>query len=181
MFQNLIWSSTLQESFSFHLPHTVVAAGHSTLKIDLMKPALYEETFIRSVEYITIIIMPKSSSSTSFLHFRHMSKTDAVRHSIFYNDDFIIRPCLLKVTQLWCSTCLLSLKSLSTVSPSWLLKADEPCKHSVDVTYWCAAMFHWIFIVFNWSVNTAVHTEIPFGFCLYLLWIPTSDIINCRV
>lgn len=68
-----------------------------------MKPALYGETFIRSVEYITIIIMPESSSSsTSFSYFRHMSKTDAVKRCIFYNDDFIMR--LLNVTQLWCST-----------------------------------------------------------------------------
>lgn len=40
----------------------MIAAGDGTLKTDLMKPVLYEETFIRSVEYITtitIIIMPK--------------------------------------------------------------------------------------------------------------------------
>lgn len=48
-------------NLSFHEPYTMIAAGDGTLKIDLMKPALYEETFIRSVEYITTItiIMPK--------------------------------------------------------------------------------------------------------------------------
>lgn len=57
MQQGAKMKSSLQETF---LSSKLMAAGDGTLKIDLMKPALYEETFIRSVEYITItIIMPK--------------------------------------------------------------------------------------------------------------------------
>lgn len=45
--------------------------GGGTLKIDLMKTALYEETFIRSVEYITTItiIMPKKQQQQQHLIF----------------------------------------------------------------------------------------------------------------
>lgn len=47
-----------------------MAVGDGTLKIDLMKPALYEETFIRSVEYITTItiIMPKKQQQQQQQH-----------------------------------------------------------------------------------------------------------------
>lgn len=129
----------------------MIAAGHSALKIDLMKPTLHEETFIRSVEYITtiiiIFIMPKSSSSTSFPHIHRMSRTDAVRHPIFHFIMMILSYAHLywKFHNSGAQLVPLALKSLSEgrlqlflifLSSSWLPKADEACKHSLDKVIW---------------------------------------------
>lgn len=81
-------------------PHTM-SSRRNHFKIDVMKPTLHEETFIRSVEYIATI-MPKSSSSTSFPHFHCMSRLmQWAPICSLYSDDLIICSSPLKALKLW--------------------------------------------------------------------------------
>ena len=149
----------------------MIAAGHGTLKIDLMKPVLYEETFIRSVEYITTItiIMPKSSSSSSssFPHFHCICPRQMQwgTLSLFITMILSRAPSPLKVPQLdlWAKNHLLKLDGSGCFSSSSVMASKsrwglQTLTRQDHLTYWCVAMLSWhcsmlLFIVFNWFVD----------------------------
>lgn len=141
-----------------------------------MKLALYEETFIRSVEHITTIIIiitvPKSSKSSTSFPQSHCMCTTGPPHFLFIT-------MILSYIHIhnWCLTLLVSLKSLevgsSCFSSSSVLASESRWRSQIHSVIWHTNVLRsWtgcVLLLFAglwalWSI------EIMFSSCLYQVY-----------